>query len=248
MLRNVDQFTSTETAMHEMYLHFSDAARLAILVAQKRCLSFGRSLLSLVDEDVLCGIVSVTDGGAVKILEGLHILAQVEDDFSFLQYWDLHIQAGLSHPTLNSKFERVINYAIDEARLLGHPKVGTEHLLLGILRYEDCVAQIKLKKLGLTLIHARSEVEKLIPKALDPKITKYRVFGLAFSSENHHNVVACRKGEFLLFRIPFSQMKQLPLMSDVMMHVLEVRGEGASAEYSFHKGEIAELQAIDQGE
>ena len=58
--------------------------------------------------------------------------------------------------------EKVIEYAIDEARKFNHNYVGTEHLLLGLLREEEGVASQVLLHLGLTLDDGRREVLTLL--------------------------------------------------------------------------------------
>jgi ATP-dependent Clp protease ATP-binding subunit ClpC len=53
---------------------------------------------------------------------------------------------------------QVVVFAQDEARLLGHPHIGTEHLLLGLFREDDGVAAVALRSFGLTLAGARESV------------------------------------------------------------------------------------------
>ena len=63
---------------------------------------------------------------------------------------------------LSPRAKRVLELAIDEARLMGHGYVGTEHLLLGLLREGEGVAAQVLENLGIDLDRARSEVLELL--------------------------------------------------------------------------------------
>jgi len=61
-----------------------------------------------------------------------------------------------------ARAKKAIEYAIDEARQLGHKHVGTEHLLLGLLREDEGVAAVALMKFGLRLEDLRLEVLDLL--------------------------------------------------------------------------------------
>ena len=65
--------------------------------------------------------------------------------------------------------KKVIEYAIEEARNLNHNYVGTEHLLLGLLREHDGVAAQVLMNLGLKLEEVRDEVLNLLGAGVDPE-------------------------------------------------------------------------------
>src|SRR5690606_8761126 len=67
--------------------------------------------------------------------------------------------------------KRVIEYAIEEARNLNHNYVGTEHLLLGLLREQDGVAAQVLMNLGLKLEDVREEVLNLLGAGVEPEET-----------------------------------------------------------------------------
>ncbi|HXT60336.1 MAG TPA: Clp protease N-terminal domain-containing protein [Pirellulales bacterium] len=76
----------------------------------------------------------------------------------------LAAQRGLRLPQ-SSASRRLIEHAMEEARALGHRYVGTEHLLLGLLRQPECIAGQLLIEQGLTLSDARREVLELLGHA-----------------------------------------------------------------------------------
>ena len=83
-----------------------------------------------------------------------------------LQPGRLEVTAGKLPPDPSAK--RVIELAIYEARALNHNYVGTEHLLLGLLHGQDCVAAHVLTDLGVQLDRARESVAKLVAAAMPP--------------------------------------------------------------------------------
>jgi ATP-dependent Clp protease ATP-binding subunit ClpC len=62
---------------------------------------------------------------------------------------------------LTPRSEKAIEYATEEARTLGHGYVGTEHILLGLLREKDGIASEILSKLGLTIERVRNQINQL---------------------------------------------------------------------------------------
>ena len=73
----------------------------------------------------------------------------------------------LGQVALDPRAKKVIEYAIDEARSLNHNYVGTEHLLLGLLREQDGVAAQVLMNLGLKLEEVREEVLNLLGASME---------------------------------------------------------------------------------
>ena len=114
-------------------------------------------------EHILLGLVREEEGVAVKVLVNLGVvLTKVRSAVEFI------IGRGEKPPTgetgLTPRAKRVIELAIDEARNLGHNYIGTEHLLLGLLREGGGVAAAVLDNFGVTLEKARSEIDRRVPK------------------------------------------------------------------------------------
>jgi predicted nucleotide-binding protein len=72
-----------------------------------------------------------------------------------------------SRVELSSETQQVLEYAVDEARRLGHHYIGTEHLLLGIVR-EDGVAMEVLRRLDITVDHIRKQTRRVLNEAAAP--------------------------------------------------------------------------------
>ena len=65
-------------------------------------------------------------------------------------------------PALTPRTKRVIELAVDEARQMGHPNIGTEHLLLGLVQETEGIAAEVLRSLGVNLDKVRSQTNKAI--------------------------------------------------------------------------------------
>jgi ATP-dependent Clp protease ATP-binding subunit ClpC len=114
------------------------------------------------------GIIKEGNGVAAQALKNLGV------DFHTL--WneiEKFIQSGpdmVPTDTLRKtpRAKKAIEYSMEEARNLNHDYVGTEHLLLGVLRQQESVAAQILIKLGVKLDEARAEVVRLLGLGLEP--------------------------------------------------------------------------------
>jgi hypothetical protein len=144
---------------------FTDRARRALTDAQREAARFHQNYIGA--EHLLLGLIGVEDGVAAKALVNLGVeLSKVRTAVEFL------IGSG-DRPTagevgLTPAAKRVIELAIDEARSLGHRYIGTEHILLGLLREGENVGGAVLESLGVTLAVARREVVRLAPAGPSP--------------------------------------------------------------------------------
>src|SRR5262245_10552962 len=143
-----------------MYERFTDRARKVMQLANQEAMRFNHEYIGT--EHVLLGLVKEGAGVAANVLMNLDIdlrrvrleverIVQAGPDISF---------KGKLPQTPRSK--RVIEFSIEEARNLNHNYVGTEHLLLGLIREEEGVAAQVLLNLGLKLERVRDEVLKLL--------------------------------------------------------------------------------------
>jgi hypothetical protein len=116
-------------------------------------------------EHILLGLVNEGSGAAAKVLENLDIASnKIQSAIEWL------VQSGPDMVTIGKlpqtpRAKKVIEYAIEEARKLNHGYVGTEHLLLGLLREEEGVAAQVLIKFGLKLEIVRNEVLTVLGQA-----------------------------------------------------------------------------------
>ena len=138
---------------------FSERARRVLTLAQDEAQRLNHSYVGT--EHILLGLVREENGVAAKVLGGMDVsLDKVRKAVEFI------IGPGEKSSTeatgLTSKAKRVIELAIDEARHLGHNYIGTEHLLLGLLREGEGVAAGVLDSFNITLERARTEVTRFL--------------------------------------------------------------------------------------
>ena len=124
-------------------------------------------------EHILLGLVKEGSGVGANVLKNLGVdLRKVRLEVEKL------VKSGPEMVTMGKlpqtpRAKRVIEYAIEEARNLNHNYVGTEHLLLGLLREQDGVAATVLLNLGLKLEDVREEVLNLLGAGVEPEETTH---------------------------------------------------------------------------
>jgi ATP-dependent Clp protease ATP-binding subunit ClpC len=144
--------------MASRFEKFSERARRVLTLAQEEAQRFSHNNIG--PEHILLGIVGEPDGVAAKVMVNLGVsLNKVRSAVEFI----------IGHGEATTKGEvglspgakRVIELAIDEARYIGHNYIGTEHLLLGLLREGEGIAARVLDSLGVTLEKVRAEIAKV---------------------------------------------------------------------------------------
>src|SRR5476651_2493332 len=139
-----------------MYERFTDRARKVMQLANQEAQRFNHEYIGT--EHILLGLVKEGTGVAANVLKNLDIdLRKIRLEVEKI------VQAGPDMVTMGKlpqtpRAKKVIEYSIEEARTLNHNYVGTEHLLLGLLREQEGVAAQVLMNLGLKLEDVRSEV------------------------------------------------------------------------------------------
>ncbi|MFQ3610332.1 MAG: ATP-dependent Clp protease ATP-binding subunit [Fimbriimonadales bacterium] len=141
-----------------MWQRFTERARKVIFYAQEEAQRLGDTQVST--EHLLLGLVRESDSVAARILDRLgvslqRIRAEIE---RYASRGDIRHGAEMQ---LTSRAKRVIDLAYDEARQLNNNYIGTEHLLLGLIREGEGLAARVLNKLGVDLERARREVMNL---------------------------------------------------------------------------------------
>jgi ATP-dependent Clp protease ATP-binding subunit ClpC len=144
--------------MASRFEKFSERARRVLTLAQEEAQRFNHANIG--PEHVLLGIVGEPDGVAAKVLVNMGVsLNKVRSAVEFIIGHGEATTRG--EVGLSPGAKRVIELAIDEARYIGHNYIGTEHLLLGLLREGEGIAARVLDSLGVTLEKVRAEITKV---------------------------------------------------------------------------------------
>ena len=135
---------------------FNDRAKRVLALAQDEAIRFNHNYIGV--EHLLLGLVREGEGVAAKVLNSLGVeLSKARTSVEFI-IGRGDATTAPSEITLSPRTKRVIELAIDEARKLGHSHVGTEHLLLGIVREGQGIASGVLESLGVGLEKVRHQV------------------------------------------------------------------------------------------
>ncbi|MBN1526782.1 MAG: AAA family ATPase, partial [Candidatus Omnitrophica bacterium] len=143
-----------------MFNRFTERARKVILLAKEEAKRFNHDYIGT--EHILLGLVREGEGVAAAVLASFGL----SSDKIRLEVEKL-VQPGPSTTIsgdlpFTPKAKKVIELAMEEARALGHNYIGTEHLLLGLIREGEGVASQVLMNLGLELERVREEVMNLL--------------------------------------------------------------------------------------
>ncbi len=141
-----------------MFDKFTNRAKQVIKLAKKEAQRLNHNYLGT--EHVLLGLLKLGQGVAVNVLRNLNIdFDIVRSEVEKLVGYGPEILV-YGDPALTGKVKKVFEYANEEAANLNHNYVGTEHLLLGLLRQTDGVAAQVLENLNVNLKEVRKEVLK----------------------------------------------------------------------------------------
>ena len=145
--------------MASRFEKFSERARRVLTFAQEEAQRFNHHHIGT--EHILLGLIREDEGVAAKVLVNLGVgLSKVRSAVEFII--DRSEKPAGGEMGLTPRAKRVIELAIDEARALGHNYIGTEHLLLGLLREGEGIANSVLDSFGITLERARAEIVRVI--------------------------------------------------------------------------------------
>src|SRR2546422_27131 len=142
-----------------MFERFTERARRVIILAQEEAKRLNHSAVGT--EHILLGIIREGEGVASKVLESLNISpdrvrAEIETAIGRGE------RAPYEEVAFTPRAKKVLELALDEARRLGHNYIGTEHLLLGLIREGEGVAARVLEAMGADLERVRAQVVYLL--------------------------------------------------------------------------------------
>jgi ATP-dependent Clp protease ATP-binding subunit ClpC len=142
-----------------MFERFTDRARRVVVQAQEEARSLSHNFIGT--EHILLGLIREGEGVGAKALESLGIsLDTVRQQVEEIIGRGQHAQSG--HIPLKPEAKKVLEQSLSESRALGHDYIGTEHILLGLIRQGEGVAGQVLVKLGADLDRGRQQVIKLL--------------------------------------------------------------------------------------
>jgi ATP-dependent Clp protease ATP-binding subunit ClpC len=143
------------------FVKFNEQARKVLSLAQEEAQRFNHYYIGT--EHLLLGLVSVSDGTAARVLRSLDVeLSKVRSAVEFI----------ITHPPKTTSTDvgltvlakKVIELTVDDARRFNHQYIGTEHLLLGMLREGEGIAAGVLTTLGVTLEKLRTQTIQIVTR------------------------------------------------------------------------------------
>jgi len=145
--------------MSDLYSKFTKRAKQVLQLAHEEARSFNHPYIGT--EHILLGLIRESEGIAARVLDDLGVkLAQARSAVEFI------VGIGEGTPAadqeLTARAQKVIKYAIEEANRLNHHYIGTEHLLLGLVRNGEGVATGVLDIMGVSLEQVRNQVMRVL--------------------------------------------------------------------------------------
>ncbi len=142
-----------------MFERFTDRARRVVVLAQEEARLLNHNYIGT--EHILLGLIHEGEGVAARALEGMGIsLESVRSQV--VEIIGQGAQAPTGHIPFTPRAKKVLELSLREALQLGHNYIGTEHILLGLIREGEGVAAQVLQKLGAELHQVRQSVIQLL--------------------------------------------------------------------------------------
>jgi len=149
--------------MADRFDKFTERARRVLTLAQEEAQRFNHNYIGT--EHLLLGLVREGDGVAAKVLANLGVeLNKVRSAVEFII--GRGDRAVMGEIGLTPRAKKVIELAVDEARRLNHHYIGTEHLLLGLVREGEGIAAGVLESLGVNLERVRAETTRILSQSM----------------------------------------------------------------------------------
>jgi ATP-dependent Clp protease ATP-binding subunit ClpC len=145
--------------MSDLYSKFTKRAKQVLQLAAEEARAFNHPYIGT--EHILLGLIRESEGIAARVLDELGVkLPQARSAVEFI------VGSGdstmVTDQELTARAQKVIKYAIEEANRLNHHYIGTEHLLLGLVRNGEGVATGVLDILGVSLEQVRNQVMRVL--------------------------------------------------------------------------------------
>ena len=148
-----------EGALVEVFERYTDRARRVVVLAQEEARMLNHNYIGT--EHILLGLIHEGEGVAARALESLGISLEAVRQ-QVVEIIGRGQQAPSGHIAFTPRANKVLELASQEALQLGHNYIGTEHILLGLIREGEGVAAQILVKLGADLNRVRQQVIQLL--------------------------------------------------------------------------------------
>jgi ATP-dependent Clp protease ATP-binding subunit ClpC len=145
--------------MDDRFDRFDEQAKRILSFAQEEAMRFQHTFIS--PEHFLLGLLRAPECTACKVLTHMHIDLQVMAH-TIEQTMHSGDKALVGNITLATRGKKVIELAVDEARLMQHHIIGTEHILLGIIREGEGDGAALCSQLALDLQHTRIQTQRIL--------------------------------------------------------------------------------------
>jgi ATP-dependent Clp protease ATP-binding subunit ClpC len=143
-----------------VFEHFTERARQVVVLAQEEARGLHHGYIG--EEHILLGLLREDEGLAARVLESLNMTVErVRDEVVLLEGRGEAVDSGMIPFTARAK--EVLESGPREARRLGQDQVGTEHLLLGLLREDDGVVAQVFRDFATETQTVRAEVLRMLP-------------------------------------------------------------------------------------
>jgi ATP-dependent Clp protease ATP-binding subunit ClpC len=143
-----------------MFERFTDRARRVLVYAQEEARDLDHAFIGT--EHILLGLIREGDGVAAKALDALGVTYDVVRE-KVTELTELATNSSSGSPPFTPRAKKVMELSLREAVQLGHSYIGTEHLLLGIVRQGDGAAVRILNDLSVAMSDIQAQVVQLMP-------------------------------------------------------------------------------------
>jgi len=166
-----------------VFERFTNRCRKVMALANHESQRFNHEYIGA--EHILLGLLKEGTGVGFNVLKNLSddpiaVRRMVE---SLIKHGDEEVSMGKLPQTPRAK--KVIEFAIEESRSLGHRYVGTEHMLLGLLLEGEGIAAIALTQFGIKVEGARTEVRRLLESGEPPTESTGRLYQVQHQGESY---------------------------------------------------------------
>lgn len=175
-----------------MFQRFTERARQAIVLAQEEARALKHTYIGT--EHILLGLLAEGEGEAALILESISV-TQLEAREAVLRITGLGDEGGMKQLPFTPRAKRILELALREALALGHNYIGTEHLLLAIIRENEGVAAKILLDMEATPDKVRNEV---IRRSAEKAAEKKSAFSEATKADIEASIAVSKLKSFRL--------------------------------------------------